>query len=142
VLALRGELAVTWKKTAVLASALAVGILAIGYASAWFSLSSCAEDVFQDTQRRNDAGTDLQGNRIEPSHGNISANIVGPFLVEVSYTLPRDLHGSVYYARYVVFFGYRYQRTSDVIHLVSTQPRETGLSANNSFKPNPLRGSA
>jgi hypothetical protein len=133
---------VTWKKTAVVASALALGTLAIGYASAWSSLDSCAEEVFRDTQRRNVAGTDMLGNRVRPSRGDISANIVGPFLVEVSYMLPRDLHGSIYYTRYVVLFGYRHQRSSDAIHLVSTQPRLTGLSANNSFKPNPLRGSA
>ena len=84
----------------------------------------------------------MLGNRIRLSRDDISASIVGPFLVEVSYMLPRDLHGSIYYTRYVVFFGYRHQRSSDVIHLVSTQPRSTGLSANNSFKPNPLRGSA
>ena len=132
----------TWKKTAVVASAFALGILVVGYASAWSSLDSCAEEVFRDTQRRNVAGTDMLGNRVRPSRDDISANIVGPFLVEVIYMLPRDLHGSIYYTRYVVFFGYRHQRSSDTIHLVSTQPRSTGLSANNSFKPNPLRGSA
>jgi hypothetical protein len=133
---------VIWKKAAVLVPVLALGVLAIGYISAWSSLDSCAAEVFRETQQRNVAGIDLQRNLVRPTRNDVTARISGPFLVEVTYMLPRGLHGSIYYTHYVVIFWYRHQSSSDVVHLVNARPHATDLSANNSFKPNPLRGSA
>jgi hypothetical protein len=105
----------SWKNIAFALSALAFCTLAVGYASARYSLDSCADEVFADAQRRNVSGRHMDGQIVRPSRSDITAIISGPFLVEVWYSVPHDLHATDYSARYVVFFGYRYQRSTETI---------------------------
>ena len=143
VLALNGHFSVSRTRTALVISTSVAVILAVGYGSAVASRNSCLDETHQDLERRNVVGTDMAGNRIPILRKDLSAKVVGPFVVEVSYLVPGDFHGSMHYDRYVVLLSLRHPISHDIIHLVGAPTsNNTGLSANNSFKPKPLRGSA
>jgi hypothetical protein len=106
-----------WRRIGAAVSALVFCSIVIGYASAWYSLDSCADDVLGDAQRRNVTGWDMEGNVVRPSHRDISAQIAGPFLVEVTMCclaicthpfIPRD---TWFFRKQDQAFGKRHLRT-------------------------------
>ena len=131
-----------WKKTALGIGTATLAALGAGYATAWLSLTPCADETFQEIQRNGTSGRDIRGNRVVLTRHAVTARITGPFLVETRYIVPYDLHGSFQFKRYLVLPWGRYERSSDTIQLVSTPAPSSQLSANNSFKPTPLRGAA
>lgn len=132
----------TWKRTAVGIALAVIGIVSIGYVTAWASLTSCADETFQDIQTQRIRGTDMLGNKVTLTRDAVAASIAGPFLVETRYLVPYDLHGSLHFKRYVVLPWKCYVRSADVVDLVMAPAPLTWLGANNSFKPVPFRGSA
>ena len=124
----------------VLATLAAVAVA--GYAMAWHALGSCEDETFQDLQQKNVVHTDMMGKETPLLRSDVHARVTAPFHVEVSYLVRYDIHGSVHHRNYLVLPWRRYARSVDVDYLVLVWPSSTGLSANNSFKPNPLRGSA
>jgi hypothetical protein len=131
-----------WKKTAAYVAITVVVTIGAGYAIAFASLTACADETFSNIQRQGIRGTDMAGKRIDLTRGDVLARVTGPFLVETRYIVPRDFHGSYHFTNYVVLLWWRYERSSDVVYLVMAPSRSQWLSANNSFKPTPLRGAA
>jgi len=132
----------TWRKAILAAAAALVLFLGAGYLTAWNSLSACADETYQEIQHLGISGTDIQGNKVGLSRNNVFARIAGPFLVEVQYLVPYDLHGTLYVDRYLALPWRAVKRSSEAIQLVTASASPSRLSANNSFKPKPLRGSA
>jgi len=132
----------TWRKAILAAAAALVLVLGAGYLTAWKSLSACADETYQEIRRLGISGTDIQGNKVGLSRNNVSARIAGPFLVEVQYLVPYDLHGTLHVERYLALPWRTAKRSSEAIQLVTASASPSRLSANNSFKPKPLRGSA
>jgi len=132
----------TWRKAILAAAAVLVLAVGVGYLTAWSSLSACADETYQEIRRLGISGTDIQGNKVGLSRNNVSARIAGPFLVEVQYLVPYDLHGTLHVERYLALPWRTAKRSSEAIQLVTASASPSLLSANNSFKPKPLRGSA
>ena len=115
-----------WRKAAMGAALTLVCVLGVGYATAWLSLNSCADETFREIQRHGVRGTDMLGNRVDLSRSDVSARIAGPFLVETRHMVPYDLHGSLHFRQYVVLPWGRHERSSNVIHLVMVPPHQGG----------------
>ena len=118
---------VTWKKLTVAATTLAVA-LDSGYLSAWHSLSACADATYQELQRLGINGTDIRGNKVPLSRSNLPARVTGPFLVEVQYLVPHDLHGILYVNRYIALPWRTTRRSSEVVQLVAASIIPSQLS--------------
>ncbi|GAA4861158.1 hypothetical protein GCM10023332_11490 [Luteimonas vadosa] len=106
----------TRRKASVLLFALAV--VTCGYLSAWLSLTACAELTYTDIQQRGVVGTDLNDHRIPIKRSDVSASVVGPFVVETTYMVPGEFHGTVHHARFVTFFTRGFWLSRDMIHLI------------------------
>lgn len=89
------------RKVGLACGVLVVAVLATGYVTAWRSLKPCAEDTWADLQRRGVAGFDLTGKRISLERRDVDAMMAGPFLVETSYLVRQDLHGTRHTRRYL-----------------------------------------
>jgi hypothetical protein len=131
-----------WRNVLLSALATTLVIAVVGYAIAWHSLDSCESETFREIQRKNIVHTDMLGKEAPVLRSDVYARVTAPFQVEVSYLVRYDIHGSVHRKNYFVLPWRRFVRSVDVDYLVIARPLPTGLSANNSFKPNPLRGSA
>ena len=132
----------TWRKATFAAVAALVLVIGLGYLTAWHSLSACLDETYQEIQHLGISGTDIRGNEVRLSRSSVSARIAGPFLVEVQYLVPDDLHGTLHIDRYLALPWRTAKRSSEAIQLVTSSAGSSQLSANNSFKPKPLRGSA
>lgn len=103
-----------WKKITLGTLLATASVLCIGYAMAWVSLTWCADETYRKVSMQNVRDGDfplLQRN-------DVSARVVGPFLVEVSYLTHEDIHGSVHYVRYWAFPWGRSEPSSMVVRLV------------------------
>lgn len=98
---------------------LVVAVLATGYITAWNSLKPCAEDTYADLQLRGVAGFDLSGKRISLERRDVDAMMAGPFLVETSYWVPQDLHGTLHTRQYLALpwgIFLRTQKSHSFVH--------------------------
>jgi hypothetical protein len=141
-LALRSSGMAIWKRTAFGAGLVALSVLGAGYLTAWLSLAPCSDETFRELQRQRISGTDMLGSKVALTRDSVTAKVAGPFLVETRYMVPYDLHGSLHFTRYLALPWGHFARSSEVVHLVGAPAPSGRLSANNSFKPKPLRGSA
>lgn len=107
-------------KEALLALCLPAATLAAGYLNAWASLDACAEDAYREGRGRK--GYDMRGRSLQLSRADVSARIVAPFVVEASYLLPRDLHGTGYSRTYLVVGGHLRLLGSDEVRYADTSP--------------------
>lgn len=130
-----------WKKTLLVATVCLL-VLGAGYLTAWQSLDACADDTFQDLQRKGIRGRGMRGAPVAMTRDMVSATVAGPFLVETDYMVPLDLHGSWHIKRYLVLPCGRYERSSDVVHLVCAPDRPGGSKEKHPAPPMPLLGSA
>ncbi|WP_064746838.1 hypothetical protein [Lysobacter antibioticus] len=130
-----------WKKTLLVATVCLL-VLGAGYLTAWQSLDACADDTFQDLQRKGIRGRGMRGAPVAMTRDMVSATVAGPFLVETDYMVPLDLHGSWHIKRYLVLPWGRYERSSDVVHLVCAPDRPGGSKEKHPAPPMPLLGSA
>lgn len=132
----------TWRRATLAVVAVLALALGTGYLTAWRSLSACADKTYQEVQRLGISGTDIQGNKVRLSRSNIYPRIAGPFLVEVQYLVPYDLHGTLHVERYLALPWGATKRSSEAIQLATASANPAWLNANSSFKPKSLRGSA
>ncbi|MEI2454710.1 hypothetical protein [Lysobacter firmicutimachus] len=131
-----------WKKTLLGVATVCLLVLGAGYLTAWQSLDACVDDTFQDLQRKGIRGRDMRGAPVAMTRDMVSATVAGPFLVETDYMVPLDLHGSWHIKRYLVLPWGRYERSSDVVHLVCAPDRPGGSKEKHPAPPMPLLGSA
>ena len=123
--------------------ALAVVALAIiGYLFAKSSLSACERDAYREMAIKNVHGREFGGRAVPLSEIKLSSRVICPFVVSVEFSVPRGLHKSFHERRYVTLPWGNYRILADDVYLVFRIEQNARLVANNSFKPNPLRGSA
>ncbi|QBH04134.1 hypothetical protein [Xanthomonas oryzae] len=124
------------------AGLIALLIVAVGYLSAWSSLSSCTDRTFEKLRREGISGTDMLGRKVAIDRESVTASIVGPFMVETRYMVPFDMHGSLHFKQYLALPWAIHERSTRVSDLVVAPAVVIGQSANYSSKPTPLRGAA
>lgn len=99
-------------------AALVVGIVGIGYATAWVSLDACAEEAFQEAKQRKISGYAFGGKRVHLTRADMFSEITGPFEVTVWFSLPRDLHATSYSKTFRVYPWARHAGQLQVLYLV------------------------
>lgn len=120
------------KKIAVIVLSVGALYLCAGYLSAWQAMQACIDESYRSAQQRDVRGFDMRGRKVRPTLDEFHASISGPFLVEVDYSVPRDMHATIFVDRYLTLPWRRELRSSEEIHLVAApgdQRRERALSA-------------
>jgi hypothetical protein len=105
---------VPWRKIVLGTLFTFASVLCVGYAMAWVSLTWCADETYRTVSMRNIREHDFP----VLDRDDVSARVVGPFLVEVSYLVRQELHGSVHYVRYWAFPWGRSEPSPEVVDLV------------------------
>ena len=109
-----------WKKAGASVLLVAIATYGLGYLTALYTRDSCIADTYLHVQNREIIGRDMRGRRVAIPRREISAHVIGPFQVEVSYMVPRGLHGNIHRRRYVVLPWRHYLRSSEVFYLVGS----------------------
>jgi hypothetical protein len=91
----------TWKSTLAGLCVTFLGVTLAGYATAQISLASCADQSFAEIKKHGTTGMGIDGHTIFLTHHDVKASVSGPFLVDVQYLVPRDLHGTLHISTYL-----------------------------------------
>ncbi|MEH6415690.1 hypothetical protein [Pseudomonas sp. CGJS7] len=112
-------------------TALSIGALyfCAGYLTAWQAKQACVDESYRSAQQRDVHGYRMGGGKVRPTRGEFEANIAGPFQVEVVYSVPRDMHATIFVERYLTLPWRREFRSSEVIQLVDAPDHRLGESA-------------
>ena len=98
--------------------AVTLGYLAIGYGVASRNANTCEELAFREAIAKNIRGFDPSGTTVTAQRSEIVSSI-SPFEVEVTYSVPRDLHATVFTKKFhVSLFGNISAGKLKVIYLV------------------------
>jgi hypothetical protein len=89
-----------------------------GYACAFASSTECEYAMIRDMEAKGVRGSDMGGRKMAPKEATFTTTIRIPFVVEVETSLPRDLHATVYRARYFATPWRVYEISRDAIYLV------------------------
>ncbi|MGH8079321.1 MAG: hypothetical protein ACREP7_02020 [Lysobacter sp.] len=89
-----------------------------GYLTAWLSKQACIDESYRSAQQRDVRGTNMAGRVVRPKLSEFEADIVGPFKVEVSYSIPRGMHATTLVDRYSTLPWQRRVSSRDEIHYV------------------------
>lgn len=79
-----------------------VGVVAIGYASAYAQRGPCRDDVWAEVAAQRIVGHRLGATDAPLRREDIEARIAGPFLVEVNYLVPQGVEGTLHVRKYLV----------------------------------------
>jgi hypothetical protein len=107
-----------WRKLRNWSIACLLALLFAGYASAFSATDRCKAQMLQDLRAHHVVGFDMARKKFEPDTRAMYTSVPWPFVVDVETSLPRDMHATIYRARFIalpwrVFFASR-----DAIHLV------------------------
>jgi hypothetical protein len=80
----------------------AVGYVAIGYASAYAQLEPVRDDAWAVLSTQHIVGHRLGAMNAPLKHDDLEARIAGPFLVEVNYLVPQGVEGTLFVRKYFV----------------------------------------
>lgn len=80
----------------------AVGLVAVGYASAYAQREPCRDAVWSDVAARGVVARRLGTTATPLRRDALEARIAGPFLVEVSYLVPQGLEGTLHVRTFLV----------------------------------------
>lgn len=80
---------------------LVVGLVAVGYASAYAQREPCRDAVWSDVSARHVVARRLGTTGTPLRRDDIEVRIAGPFLVEVTYLVPEGLEGTLHVNRFV-----------------------------------------
>jgi hypothetical protein len=73
-------------------------ILLVGYGTAFARVPACKTLFAQDLQSHRVRGIEFGGGEVLPTSSQVESRILLPFSVELSLSLPRDLHQATYFA--------------------------------------------
>jgi len=108
----------TWKRALVGLFVTFFAVILAGYATAWISLASCADRSFAEIEKHGTTGMGLDGHEIVLTHNDVQASVSGPFLVDVQYLVPYDLHGTLHLSTYLALPWGIYLRSANKYPLV------------------------
>ena len=81
----------------------AVLFFALGYGLAFAARDKCVSDTARAVMEQHIKGRDFSGTAVEVNAADVESRIRWPFVVDVYYGVPRDLHVTVHRDRYVVW---------------------------------------
>jgi len=99
------------KKYLVRFSAVALIVVAIGYLSAWLSLTQCLAMTRQSLADSKLNRFNFAGEPISYRQVDIEAKVTLPFFVETYTWVPLGMHATYYEYKYFTFFGFVIQRS-------------------------------
>jgi hypothetical protein len=102
-----------WKKALSWLFVTFLAVIFAGYATARISLASCAAQSFSDMEKHGVTGVDLDGHKIVLTQRDVHASVSGPFLVDVQYLVPYDLHGTLHVSNFVALPWAIYLRSAN-----------------------------
>lgn len=73
-------------------------VLLAGYGTAFARVPACKALFVQDLQSNQVQGIEFGGGAVLPSASQVESRILLPFSVELSLSVPRDLHQETYFA--------------------------------------------
>lgn len=80
---------------------LVVGLVAVGYASAYAQREPCRDAVWADVAAQRLVGRRLGTTDSPLRREDLEVRVVGPYLVEVSYLVPQGLEGTLHVREFV-----------------------------------------
>ena len=90
----------------------------VGYALAAHHASECEEIAFQEAVQKRISGFMIGRNKVTVQRSSVRSSI-SPFTVEVSYSVPRDLHATVFIRRFhISAFGSITSEKLQIVYLV------------------------
>ncbi len=93
-------------------------VLAIGYCTAWLSVSKCVALTNQDFAQRRVVGQDFSGREVLITGKDVTARATAPFIVETSYSVPTGMHASIHRKKYFVLPWLIKLHSSKTYHLL------------------------
>ncbi len=98
--------------------AAAISYYGFGYAVAAQKATECEDIAFREAVQKRISGLDMGRNKVTVQRSAVASSI-SPFAVEVSYSVPRDLHGTVFIKRFQISaLGAISSDELEVVHLV------------------------
>ena len=79
--------------------AAAISYYGFGYALAAQKATECEDIAFREAVQKRISGLDMGRNRVTVQRSAVTSHI-SPFAIEVTYSVPRDLHATIFIKRF------------------------------------------
>jgi len=106
-------------RTALFAAAIALLLTGLaGYALAKSALPKCVQDTNAEIRLNKVQGFEMGGRVVPAERIEVTAEVQWPFVVVVTYSVPRGMHSSSYANRYIVLPGKTTRQSLGGVHLL------------------------